>query len=149
MHQQYKHSLKDTSNHKSVLSTKLKFSQLPIQSSVSSLIHLGYQKRIHSVSSTKLHSLWLQTGKNFRHWLHVALVVCLFVLGLVALMSLTNLKHFLIYTLSFWVQRLSAGCVLRRWQQSRKIKARNKTGRQCAHCKLHQSLFTRHLFHIM
>lgn len=47
----------------------LNSSHLPIQSSVSSLRLLGHQKGIHSVSSTTLHSLWLQTGNNFRNFL--------------------------------------------------------------------------------
>jgi len=61
--------------------------------------------------------------------------------GTKRLMSLTNLQHFLIYSLSFWV--------LLHWQECRKIKEQNKTGRLCSQCKLHQSLFPHHLFHIM
>jgi len=82
-------------------------------------------------------------------WLHVALLVCLFVLGLAALMSLTNLQHFLIYTLSFWVRHPLVGCILLHRQECRKIKVRNKTGKLCAHFKLCQSLFSCHSFHIM
>ena len=70
-------------------------------------------------------------------------------LSLSAFMSLTNLQHFLIYTLFFRVWHSLAGYTLLRWQESKKIKVLNKTGKLCTHSKLHQSLFTRHLFHIM
>jgi len=57
--------------------SNLNSSQLPIQSSVSSLRLLGYQKGIDSVSSTTLHSLWLQTGNNFKNFLTTCSPCCM------------------------------------------------------------------------
>lgn len=55
----------------------LNSSHPPIQGSVSSLRLIGYQKGIHSVSSTTLYSLWLQNGNNFRNVLATCSPCCM------------------------------------------------------------------------
>lgn len=55
----------------------LSFHTCQFKAVLSSIILLGYQQAIHSVTSTKLHSLWLQTGNYFGNFLTTCSPCCM------------------------------------------------------------------------
>ena len=69
----------------------------------------------------------LSANLHYHFYVHVALVVCLPVLYIFAVMTLTNLCHFLIFAVSFF------GLTPFGWPHTMRLHA---------HCILHQSLCT-------